>query len=224
MFQVDEAEAEARAGLEVLTGVLRIRSIMGAGSRLLMPAIANCRKKHPQVRFDLSAGKRMPNFIEEDIDLAILIADHLEDSANVCQRLGVVSSILCASPDYVERFGSPRTPGEILKHESLLLGTPDNAFNRWRFSVDDKDQQTSCRMAHMEVDTLDDLMSALEAGMGVGMLPECIANKAITQGSLTRILPEYTSDLTVYAVYPSKRYLDPKVKALIDCTRSLLSQ
>ncbi len=79
-------------------------------------------------------------------------------------------------------------------------------------------------MAHVEVDAMDTLISALEAGMGIGLLPECTARQAIAQGKLMRVLPDYTLSLNVYAIYPCKRYLDPKVKALINCLRSLLAR
>jgi len=224
LAEIGNAETEVKGSHAQPVGILRIHSMVGVGGHFLIPAIASYRKSYPLVSFELTMGNRIPNFIEEGIDVSILLADHLPDSGNVCQRLGETFSVLCASPAYVERHGAPSRPADIPDHECLQLGGPTATLTPWHFKRGSHTQQIAPRPSFFEVDASDTMISALEAGLGIGLLPVFAAQPAIARGSLVRLLPDYRlQSLSVYAVYANKRYLDAKVKALIGCLRSQFS-
>jgi DNA-binding transcriptional LysR family regulator len=222
--QMSEAEREVKGANAPLAGSLRVHSMVGVGGHFLIPAIAHLRQLHPQVSFELTMGNRIPHFVEEGVDVAIVLADHLPDSGNVCQRLGETFNVLCASPGYIGTHGEPRAPTQVLEHQCLQLTGPTTALRQWRFECTDGVERITPNTGGFEVDASDTMISALEAGMGIGMLPIFAAQPAIDRGTLVRVLPSYRlQSLSVYAIYASRRYLDVRVKTLIDCLRSLVS-
>lgn len=220
---VDEAENEAGNTQLRPSGRLRVHSMMGVGRHYVVPAIADYRQQHPDVSFELTMANRMPDLIEEGIDVAIVLAAQLPDSGYVSQRIGQSYSVLCASPDYIARQGVPSTPQGLRDHECLRLINPSNVTDHWEFHGDDDVQRINLGPSAFQVNMGDAMIDAIESGMGVGALPVFSAQKGIDSGSLVRLLPQYRLQcLNVYAVYTNRRYLDAKIKVLISQLRSVL--
>ncbi|WP_416424437.1 LysR family transcriptional regulator [Pseudomonas sp. App30] len=220
---VDEAEVEAGDTQLRPSGRLRVHSMMGVGRHYVVPAIADYRQQYPDVSFELTMANRMPDLIEEGIDVAIVLAPQLPDSGYVSQRIGQSYSVLCASPDYIARHGAPATPQALQRHECLRLVNPSSASNQWEFHGDEDVQRITLGPSAFQVNMGDAMIEAIESGMGIGSLPVFSAQKGIDNGSLVRVLPQYRLQcLNVYAVYTNRRYLDAKIKVLISHLRAVL--
>ncbi|EIK95432.1 putative transcriptional regulator [Pseudomonas sp. M47T1] len=205
------------------SGRLRVHSMMGVGRHYVVPAIADYRQQYPDVSFELTMANRMPDLIEEGIDVAIVLAPQLPDSGYVSQRIGQSYSVLCASPDYIARHGAPATPQALREHECLRLVSPSSSVDQWEFYGHDEVQRVSLRPSAFQVNMGDAMIEAIESGMGVGSLPVFSAQRGIDSGSLVRLLPQYHLQcLNVYAVYTNRRYLDAKIKVLISHLRTVL--
>jgi DNA-binding transcriptional LysR family regulator len=220
---VDQAEVEARSAVSLPEGRLRLHAMVGIGRHFVVPAVAEFRKLHPAVTFVLTVSNRVPDLLEEGIDIAIIAADRLPDSGYVSRQLGKTQVILCASPHYLAAKGAPQSPSDLVHHDCLQLSGPTTSLVQWRFKAHGTEVVTNPDASFFEVDSTEAMIQALEAGMGIGLLPAFAAENALKQGTLAHVLPGYELlGLNLYAIYATRLYLDAKIKAFIRTLRRLV--
>ncbi|MFV0885359.1 LysR family transcriptional regulator [Metapseudomonas otitidis] len=220
---VEEAEAEAGDAHARPAGRLRVHSMTGIGQHYVIRAMAGYRQQYPDVSFDLTLANRVPDLLDEGLDVAIVVATELPDSGLVSQRIGATYSILCASPDYIAERGAPRTPADLAQHECLLLISPVMPFDRWHFVGPDGEQMITLGNPSFQVNVGDAMTEAIRSGMGIGVLPLYSAMDGLRDGSLVPVLPHYRLQcLNIYALYPSRQYLDAKIKTWVTYLRETL--
>lgn len=220
---VEEAEAEAGDAHARPAGRLRVHSMTGIGQHYVIRAMAGYRQQYPDVSFDLTLANRVPDLLDEGLDVAIVVATELPDSGLVSQRIGATYSILCASPGYIAERGAPRTPTDLAQHECLLLISPVMPFDRWHFVGPDGEQMISLGQPSFQVNVGDAMTEAIRSGMGIGVLPLYSAMDGLRDGSLVPVLPHYRLQcLNIYALYPSRQYLDAKIKTWVTYLRETL--
>ncbi|MDH0339541.1 LysR family transcriptional regulator [Metapseudomonas otitidis] len=220
---VEEAEAEAGDAHARPAGRLRVHSMTGIGQHYVIRAMAGYRQQYPDVSFDLTLANRVPDLLDEGLDVAIVVATELPDSGLVSQRIGATYSILCASPGYIAERGAPRTPADLAQHECLLLISPVMPFDRWHFVGPDGEQMITLGNPSFQVNVGDAMTEAIRSGMGIGVLPLYSAMDGLRDGSLVPVLPHYRLQcLNIYALYPSRQYLDAKIKTWVTYLRETL--
>ena len=220
---VEEAEAEAGDAHARPAGRLRVHSMTGIGQHYVIRAMAGYRQQYPDVSFDLPLANRVPDLLDEGLDVAIVVATELPDSGLVSQRIGATYSILCASPGYIAERGAPRTPADLAQHECLLLISPVMPFDRWHFVGPDGEQMITLGNPSFQVNVGDAMTEAIRSGMGIGVLPLYSAMDGLRDGSLVPVLPHYRLQcLNIYALYPSRQYLDAKIKTWVTYLRETL--
>jgi DNA-binding transcriptional LysR family regulator len=220
---VEEAEAEAGDAHARPAGRLRVHSMTGIGQHYVIRAMAGYRQQYPDVSFDLTLANRVPDLLDEGLDVAIVVATELPDSGLVSQRIGATYSILCASPGYIAERGAPRTPADLVQHECLLLISPVMPFDRWHFVGPDGEQMITLGNPSFQVNVGDAMTEAIRSGMGIGVLPLYSAMDGLRDGSLVPVLPHYRLQcLNIYALYPSRQYLDAKIKTWVTYLRETL--
>jgi len=212
--QLDEAETTASDRQAEPRGTLRINAPMSFGARYLAAAVAGFCDRHPGVRVEMVLNDRMVDLIEEGYDVAVRIG-RLADSGLVARRLSTCRLVVCASPGYLARRGTPRTPADLLQHNCLLYSYASNGV-AWRFEGDDG--ETEIRLSgDVVVNNGDALLAAALAGQGVILQPTFIAGSALREGRLIHLLPEWRlGNFDVHAVYPTTRHLSPKVRSFVD--------
>lgn len=222
---VDEAEAEARHAQARPAGTLRLHAMSSLAQHYLMSAIARYHEKYPDVFIDLTLSQRMPDLLEEGLDVSMIVSSQLPDSGLISQKLGESRTIVCASPAYLARHGTPATVADLAEDGCVQLQSAAVfASDRWTFTGPDGEQSVAVR-GPLRVNSAESLRLALEEGMGVGLLPAFTALESLRNGSLVRILPEYTLPvLSVYALYPSRQYLDAKIRAWIELIRAEVTE
>lgn len=222
---VEEAEAEASDAHARPAGQLKVHSMSGVGQHYVIDAIARYRSNHPDVSFDLTMNNRVPDLLEEGFDVSIVLASELPDSGFVSQRLGITYSIVCASPDYVRASGMVHRPADLQSHACLRLVSPAFPLDKWTFDGPQGQEMVVIASSPFLVNSADAMKAAISAGMGIGILPIYSAIEGLRNGSLVRVLPEYRSqELNIYAIYPSRQYLDAKIKTWVEYLRSSLPE
>ncbi|WP_043237483.1 LysR family transcriptional regulator [Stutzerimonas azotifigens] len=218
LLELENAAAEARGAHLTPKGRLRVHSIIGFGTQLLAPLAARYRERCPDVQLDLSLSQRQPDLLEEGHDVVITLSRQLPDSELIAQRIGEMFCVVCASPDYLREHGVPDTPEDLVEHRCLHLVDP--AFPEgWVFREDGVEHTIRPAVA-FQVNVAEAIAQAATAGMGICLLPDFAAAGLLEQGRLVRLLPRHRlHEKGVYALYPSRRFLDAKVKTWVEFLR-----
>jgi DNA-binding transcriptional LysR family regulator len=148
------------------------------------------------------------------------VPDTLPDSSLICQPLGVIDSVLCATPRYIAAHGLPRSVDELSEHVCLQLTQPNFPTDRWRLAGPEGECDYPLPAGRFNVNMPEAMALALHEGVGIGPLPSLVVRNSLRTGALVKVLPEYRlHKLNVYAVYASRKYLDAKIKSWIDFAR-----
>lgn len=213
---VENAEEEARSAHQTPSGVLRVHSFTSIGQRYLLPTIAAYQSEYPDVAVDITLSQSIPDLLVGQHDISIITARALPDSELVAHRLGTTYSILCASPDYVHRYGKPSSPTDLVDHKCLVLKLPTIPLGEWELDATEHSVTVKVN-GPMQANMADSLAIAVREGMGIAALPVHVAVEWLRRGELVQILPSYTLSRThVYAVYPSRKYIDAKTKTWVN--------
>ncbi|PLZ04075.1 LysR family transcriptional regulator [Burkholderia sp. WAC0059] len=221
LVDLEQAEAEAAAAQANPAGRLRVYGGASFGQHYVMPLIARYQRHLPEVSVDLTVSQQMPDIIEEGYDVAVVVAAELQDSALISQHLGSIPAILCASPDYLGRQGTPATFDELGHHTCLHLTDTGLPAGQWIAEMGTRVEIfRHAGVASFQVNNPDTLALAIREGMGIGPLPLPVALPGLMDGTLVRVLPDHRlQKLNVYALYASRRYLDAKIRTFVDFLR-----
>ena len=207
-----EAELSTRAGEAV--GQLRVNVPVTFGLLHLAPLWPAFMALHPRVVLDITLSDRLVDLVDEGYDLAVRIAQ-LQTSSLVSRQLTSTRLVLCASPDYLRRHGTPTQPSGIAQHSVIsytLLATGD----QWAFQG--PQGPVSVKVSpRMRTNSGDTCCAAALQHQGIVLQPTFLVGPHLASGALVEILPAYRSlNLGVHAIYPTRKHLTPKVRALID--------
>lgn len=170
---------------------------------------------HPEIILDIRLDDRFVDLVEEGFDLAIRIT-RLQDSSMIAKRLAPFHSVLCGSPELIARVGKPERPEE-LHDKPCIIDTNSRSRNNWHFRNTDGSMMTVTVSGPIEVNSPIATKHAGLKGLGFCSLPAFIADDEIAKGTLIPCLEDFTiKDGGIYAVYPHRRYLPAKVRALVD--------
>jgi len=220
---VDQAEAEAGDAHARPAGRLKVHSMTSFGQHYVVPLISRYQQRHPSVHVDLTLAQRMPDLLDEGYDVSLVLASELPDSGLVSARLGSVFSIACASPAYIEKHGAPHVLSDLVRHTCLHLITPVFPAGRWVFDGPNGQETVTLGPSTFTVNVAEAMVVAIRESMGIGVLPTSSALPGLRAGTLVRVLPQYTmQELTVYALYPSRQYLDAKIRTWVEFLREAL--
>jgi DNA-binding transcriptional LysR family regulator len=209
-----EAEAELATRSGEALGLLRINAPPAFGVRHLAPLWGAFRERNPRVVLEVILSDRLIDPIEEGFDIAIRIGE-LTSSNLIARRLATTRRLLCASPDYLDRHGWPRTPDELAGHQVISYGHYA-ARSEWHF--DGPHGLTSVRIdACIYTNSGETCRAAALAHQGIVLQPSYLVGDALRSGALVELMPEFHSDdLGIFALYPSRKHLPAKVRALIE--------
>lgn len=214
LAELTDVEAEVTARRETVSGLLRINAPFTFGILHLAPLWGPFRERHPQVTLDVTLSDRVVDLVEEGYDLAIRISA-LADSSLVSRRLATTRMTLCASPGYLTKHGSPRHPSELSRHQVIAYSYLATK-NEWHFTGPEGSVSVHTR-PWMHTNNGETCRAAALTHQGVILQPRFVVGDALASGQLIELLPEYRStDIGIYAVYPSKKHLSAKVRVLID--------
>jgi DNA-binding transcriptional LysR family regulator len=214
LVEVAEAEAELTARSGEAVGRLRINVPVSFGLLHLAPLWPAFMALHPKVELDITLSDRLVDLVDEGYDLAVRIA-RLQPSSLVSRQLSSTRLVLCASPEYLRRHGTPVHPSELARHAVIaytLLSTGDH----WAFEGPHGPAGVTVA-PQMRTNSGDTCCAAALQHRGLVLQPTFLVGPHLASGALVEVLPQYRSiELGVFAVYPSRKHLTPKVRVLID--------
>lgn len=210
---MDQAEEAVSSAAPEPSGVLRVNAPVSFGVLHLAPLWGAFMSAHPNVELDISLNDRLVDLVDEGFDAAIRIA-RMENSSLVGRRLAGTRMCLCASPDYLARHPPLRTLADLAEH-GVIAYTNFATGNEWPF--DGPDGHVSVRTrSSVRCNNGDTCRSIALAGGGIALQPSFMVGEDLRSGALVEILPEYRSiELGIYVVYPTRKHLASKVRALI---------
>jgi DNA-binding transcriptional LysR family regulator len=211
---IDEVEGIAGEQASNPHGKLTISAPTSFGTLHLNEAIPQYMKQYPQVQITLSLADRFIDVVAEGFDLAIRIAE-LEDSSLIARRIAPCKRVFCASPDYLNKYGTPKVPQDLAIHQCLIYSN-DLKPDTWILHGPNGTESIKVN-GPICADNGDILKAAAISGLGVTLLPTFIAGPDLAAGRLKQVLPDYCPpEISIYIVFPSRRYLSAKVKTFVN--------
>lgn len=201
------------------TGLLRVTACNSIGHAVIMPLLSKLLDENPSLRIDLLLTDTLVDIVSTGVDVAVRIGD-LKDSSLIASPLGINKRILCASPAYLARREAPRTVRELAVHDCIAT----TGTLHWPFNVAGREQ--SVRIAgRVTTNSIDGVHNACVAGAGLAILSTWHVDEDIEAGRLVPIALEDAEpkELGIWAVYPTRRQILPKVKIFVDAVRERLS-
>ena len=213
--EIENAELEIARFQTEPRGTLRVSAPMSFSILQLGPAIQPFMERYPGVTVELHMDDRQVDLVEEGFDVAIRIG-RLRDSNLIARKIAPTRQVLCASPSYLARHGTPERPEDLLEHNCILyslLSTP----REWRLV--DREGQEHVVPVNGTLHSNNGLVNraVAVAGGGIILLPTFYLGDQLRSGELKPVLCNFRpQDLAVHAVYPERRNLMPKVRAFVD--------
>ncbi|MEO5693605.1 MAG: LysR family transcriptional regulator [Usitatibacter sp.] len=215
LADIHDAENEVARFRAQPKGLLRVNVGTAFGMHQLVPALPQFLSRHSEMQVELTFTDRVVDLIEEGADIGIRLG-HLEDSTLVARKICEVERVVCASPEYLRKHGTPHKPEDLLGHNCLNMAYAP-ALRRWPFDTADG-------VKHVEVpgnataSSADALLQLAMMGLGVIRLSDVIAGPAVREGKLIALLEDshHREPLPLHAVYPHGRHRSPRVAAMVD--------
>lgn len=211
-----EAEAEIQELKETPSGKLKINAPMSFGGQFLAKPIAEFAKRYPEVELDVNFDDRWVDVIGEGFDVVVRIAA-LEDSGLVAKKIAPCPIVLCASPDYVRRHGTPVLPEDIVTFPAVVY-TQHGQTEDWKY-IDCTGGKGGVRLNKVfSGNTAEMQVAACESGVGLALLPIFAISSQLQDGRLVQLLPSYSTipKRNVYAMFPQNRHLSTRVRLFVD--------
>jgi DNA-binding transcriptional LysR family regulator len=211
--QLNEAEEAAAAG--AVKGRLRVNASIPFGAMFGKSAIATFLTVHPDIFIDFSVTDDVVDLLAQKADVAIRMGS-LPDTALLARRLGQSRRVVCASPAYLKRKGTPEKPEELRGHDCLTFNFRRSRVG-WPFRVRGQDIEQSIA-GPLQVNNGETMKQMMLAGVGVGRVGYWHVAAEIKSGALKPLLEKYNpGDLEmIHAVYVGGGRVSNRVRAFLD--------
>lgn len=212
LSSIEAARASVGAGDSLPKGNLRVTAPSSFGRMHLMPALTGFLSRYPDLSLDLRLTDTIVDLVEGGFDIAIRNAD-LKNSTLIARKLATDNRIICASPEYLAKFGEPSTPYDLRNHQCIAITGLEN----WVFETPDGHLSTKIK-GRFRTDHGEAVRDACANGLGIAMSATWSVYQHLERGELVQILQDYplVSEAAIWAVYPSSRLLAPKVRVFIN--------
>lgn len=212
--EIESLRSQTRERHNSPRGLLRISSVTGFGNECLAAAIPGFLERYPQVRVSVDISNRVVDLIEEHYDVAIRVGP-LDDSTLVAKKIYNQRMIFVATPEYCERFGEPKTLGDLKRHRSI--SQINGEWGREHQFVYRKKLLNFKNPEDFVVSSPGAARNAVLTGYGYALLGNYFATKDIADGRLVHLLKDYKPvDQPIYALMPHRRYVPAKARVFLD--------
>jgi LysR family transcriptional regulator for bpeEF and oprC len=202
-------------------GRLRITAMANFGRRELARMLNDFALVYPDISFELYISDRPVDIVQEGFDFALRIGTQ-EDSRLIAKPVAKQRIMVCASPAYLEQWGTPSSFEDIINHRMLVISSAEYARANWLREFE-KSHSFSINAVERKL-TVNDIDLAYEAclqGMGITALPSYIAERHVRSGELVHLFQNVEIPTrTINAVFPQNRYLSTKSRAFLDFVTS----
>jgi DNA-binding transcriptional LysR family regulator len=216
LTELDEAGQAVGAASIVPQGRLRVSSLSAFGLSHVMSAVADYAAQYPQVTVDMTLSDRVVELIDEGFDVAIRASPHgLKSSSLIARQIATAHLVLCASPDYLRRHGTPKKRADLARHNYLVyagVSAPD-------FVTSNGDGGARVSLSgNLIVNQLEAQRVLVLQGAGIAMLGTEVIGDDLATGRLLPLLVAESPprELPIHVVYASRRHLSAKVRSFVD--------
>jgi LysR family transcriptional regulator for bpeEF and oprC len=223
LSDVREAEESLSRTRLSPSGRLRVDAPTGLASDVIVPALPQFFEQYPDIQLELGCSDRPVDLIEEGVDCAVR-GGALGDSSLIARRVGILHFVTCASPAYLERYGRPAHPNELLRHRCVnYFSARTGKIFDWDFTRDGERVQVALP-GHIALNDSNAYIAAGIAGLGIIQMANFMMEPMLKDGRFELILDEWISDpLPVHVVYPQNRHLSAKVRVFVEWVAELFS-
>jgi DNA-binding transcriptional LysR family regulator len=216
LAEAEAAETLAQDMRSLPSGVLRVNAPMTFGAFSLAPFVTRYLRLYPQMQIDLTLNDRFVDPLEEGFEVMVRIGE-VEDTSLVAHALVPYRLIACASPDYLAKRGTPRTPSEFQHHDCLAYAYWSPSIPcRWQFTRAEQVEEIQAT-GRIRSNDWKMLLHAAVEGYGITLGPEGVLSGEIAAGRLVRVLPDYEGpSRPMHVLYPAGRRPTVKVKSFVD--------
>ena len=216
--ELDMVRSEIKSLHEDVTGTIRVCLRVAPGMTRILWDLPRLAEKYPDLKVDITLTDSRLDLIENKFDLALWLGD-LPDSDLIARKLTPTNRLLCASPDYLARHGTPQKPSDLLNHKCLIYVAPTYKPT-WIFSKDDQVEEVTVS-GTFSVNNGPMILELGLLGQGIMVHPMWMVSPYLEDGRLVRLLPDYVvqnrlGNADLFVVYPSSRSLSKKVRAFVD--------
>lgn len=210
-----EAEAEITARSGEAAGLLKVNVPVSFGLMHLAALWPAFLARHPRLSLDITLSDRIVDLVEEGFDCAVRIGQ-LPASTLISRRLASTRLVLCASPGYLRRRGEPVQPSDLPAHDVISYSLFSSGEN-WSFTGPEGEQLSVKVLPRVRTNSGDTCRAAAVQDQGLILQPSFIVGPDLAAGTLVETMAGYRSrELGIYAVYPSRKFVSPKVRLLVD--------
>ncbi len=210
---VAETDEQAQNLQLAPAGKLRVTAPVSFGTEALIPALSDYLDRYPQVSIDVVLSDRAVDLLEEGFEAAIRVGP-VTDSALIARPLAPYRLMICASPAYLARRGTPTRPDDLTQHECLSFSP--SAMAHWRL----QDQEHICRVpvsGRLQVNHGQALRVAALQGMGIVLQPAILLEEDVQAGRLVQLfLNHQLASRPMNVLYLPDRYRSPKLRSFVE--------
>ena len=215
LAEAEEVEARIKLGMETLSGLIRISAPVDLGRNRIAPLLNRFMEQHPDIKIDLILNDGYVDLVAQGVDLAIRQGD-LADSTLRSILLGQNRRIVCASPKYLEAFGTPEHPDELVKHNCIVMRFGNVIDNEWKYQIEGRLKVVRVKGDRI-VNEGDLVRQWCRSGYGLALKSIWDVDEDLRSGALVPILEKFAVPATrLQLVYPSGATQPRRVKMLVE--------
>ncbi|WP_160089280.1 LysR family transcriptional regulator [Pseudomonas sp. 9AZ] len=213
LAMADAMQSVSRTDEAAPRGTLRIACSQSLAQAWLVHALDDFTRLYPQVSVDLLVGSQAVNLVEARIDLALRITNQLDPNL-IARQLAVCRSVVCATPTYLARHGTPQRPEDLAQHNCLSYAYFGRSI--WEFSRAGEPHAVAVS-GNLSANESMVLLEAVLADIGISLQPRYSVGAHLRSGALVQLLPDYEpQQLGIHALYGTRRQMPPALRALLD--------
>lgn len=220
---IQSAENSVSAGRQAVGGRLIVSAPAGFGRQHVAPHIVTFKQDYPELKLSFNFTDSLIDLVGEGYDMAIRVGE-VVDPNYVAIRLFPNRRVVCGTPEYFARHGTPRVPEDLVNHNCLAFNLQGGQQRGWIFVRDDKpfavrvDGDLDCNDGEL-------LYDWVKQSLGIGWRSTWEIQAELKRGTLITVLDDYAApDYDIRAVYPQQRYLPAKVRHFIEYIRQIYNR
>jgi LysR family transcriptional regulator for bpeEF and oprC len=224
LAELEDAETSLSTHLADPHGTLRLDLHGTQATMIILPRIGAFRARYPHIDVTISSGDRLVDLVAEGID-CVVRAGHPRDSSLVARKLADMPQMICASPEYLARHGTPHHPRELETHRGIgFFSRTNTGYFPFTVMIDGREQQFATN-AWLSVSDADCYTSAALAGCGLIQVPRFRLEEHLRTGRLVQVLAQWPCpNLPVHALYPFHHQISPRVRVFIEWASTLYAE
>ncbi|MDZ5454946.1 LysR family transcriptional regulator [Azohydromonas lata] len=219
LSEIDDMAELLGVSKAVPKGLLRVNATLGFGRSHVAPLISRFVRKYPKVEVQLQLSVNPPPLTEDSFDVCIRFGAP-PDTRVIARHIAPNRRLLCASPAYLAKHGTPKVPNDLTQHNCIGIRQGEEAYGVWRLSSGrGRNAVTEAVKTRGNLTTNDGEIAVNWAldGHGILMRAEWDIERYLQSGRLVQVLPQYyTPDADIHAVYPQRHQMAARVRAFVD--------